>query len=433
MIYIDFSYTECSEMEYIPWASQIEMASAGFAILKEHGFVYFAGEERTGKLLASIVLAEMCPTIKTVLALTTKKALEGWEKTLANYSSIKEITATNYHQAKKLKPIYDLVILDECHNYIASYPKPSGMWKVVRRLTKGKPIIYTSATPHAQGRQMLYHQFALCDWSPWAEYSNYYQWWNEYGIANPVIVQGIEREQYNLVDDERIRAEVQKYFITKTRKELGFSQEPEDVLHYIELSEATQNTYNEILKDKVYTFLDGDKIVCDTPMKLKTTLHQIEGGGCKILRKETTRDGLPTLASRPKVLNNNEKINYILETWGDKDNVCIMYQYHSEGLKLNRQFKNALVLQGTTYAEGVDLSHIDHLVIYSQDFKVAKHSQRRARQANKKRKDKIHVHFLLVKGGISEQIYQTVSIKKQDFVDTVFEPMELNNESNARL
>ena len=84
-------------------------------------------------------------------------------------------------------------------------------------------------------------------------------------------------------------------------------------------------------------------------------------------------------------------------------------------------FKQAKLLQATSYAEGVDLHQYKHLVIYSQDFSTARHTQRRARQANKNRKEAIIVHFLLVKGGISERVYKTVSINKKNFVDTVFE------------
>jgi len=102
-----------------------------------------------------------------------------------------------------------------------------------------------------------------------------------------------------------------------------------------------------------------------------------------------------------------------------------MYQYKAEKLKLEQHFKNASILQATSFAEGVDLSHKRHLVIYSQDFSTARHAQRRARQASKSREDSIVVHFLLAKKAISDQVYQTVSINKKNFVDSVFERTEL--------
>ena len=36
------------------------------------------------------------------------------------------------------------------------------------------------------------------------------------------------------------------------------------------------------------------------------------------------------------------------------------------------------------------------------------------------RSEPIQVHFILVKGAISARVYQTVSVNKKNFVDTVF-------------
>jgi len=119
-------------------------------------------------------------------------------------------------------------------------------------------------------------------------------------------------------------------------------------------------------------------------------------------------------------LKNREKIDYILKTWGDTANTVIMYNYIAEGNKLREVFKNCPILHATSYAEGVDLSMYDNLVVYSMNFSTSKHSQRRARQANQLRKDPINVHFLLVKKAVSEQVYKTVAINKRNFVDSVF-------------
>ena len=79
-------------------------------------------------------------------------------------------------------------------------------------------------------------------------------------------------------------------------------------------------------------------------------------------------------------------------------------------------------MQGDTFAEGVELSHLETLVVYSQSWRTAKHTQRRARQASKNRKSEIVIHFLLVKGALSEQCYPTVAINKKNFVDSCFSP-----------
>jgi hypothetical protein len=406
----------------IPWPSQIDMAKQAYAILREHGLVYLAGEERVGKLLASILVAEMCQNVEEVLVLSTKQSIiDGWLPTLEKYESIRNITATSYHQAKKLKGRkFDLAILDEAHNYISGYPKHSAMWHDIYNLVYGLPIVYSSATPHGEGRQMLYGQFALSKWGPWSQYKDFYDWFREYGIKQIIKVHGREINQYNKVDDERVQKEVEHLFVTKTRAEAGFGQEPEDEIHWIELDQATKDMYNTILDDKYWVFPDGDEIIADTSAAFRSTLHQIEGGGCKIKRIRNNK-----VVSDPRVLPNDEKIRYIKATWGDKPNVGIMFNYQSEGLKLRAAFKHAEIYQATSYAEGVDLSHLDHLVIYSQDFRTSKHTQRRARQANRARTKQIKVHFLLVHTAISNDVYDAVSLKKVDFVDSLFNRKKL--------
>ena len=75
--------------------------------------------------------------------------------------------------------------------------------------------------------------------------------------------------------------------------------------------------------------------------------------------------------------------------------------------------------------ECIDLSKIKYLIIYSQDFSTARHTQRRARQANREREDEIKVHFLLVKNALSDQVYESVSINKINFVDSVYKKVAI--------
>lgn len=419
----------------IPWPEQYANAERGLQILREHGLVYLAMEERTGKSLTALLICEDTgPTIKNVLIITKKgKPLDGWNELLANYVHLCSYTVINYHSVHKVTNTkYDLIILDEAHSYISGYPKTSKLWLTISRVCKDKPIIYISATPKAQGIQLLYHQLKLSSWSPWKRFNNFYDWFKEYALRDkhgqlPVTYIGGSQTalDYSKTDHDKGWNEVKHLFISMTREELGFEHEPEDVLHYIELNETTKNVYNHLLKHKslVFDHIETNceyTIICDTPMKLRTTLHMLEGGG---LKHTEVIDGKEK--EHFIVLANNEKIRYIKHHFGDTTDVAIMYQYKVEKQKLEAEFKNALILQGETNAEGVDLSHIKHLIIYSQSFSTAKHTQRRARQANKARSEEIKVHFLLVKKAVSEQVYKIVSVNKTNFVDSTFEREEL--------
>lgn len=408
---------------WAPRPHQHELADIALPIVREHGLVYLNMEERTGKAITSMVICENS-TASKILICSTKKALDGWNETLNNVDHLCSYTLTNYHSAHKVKGEFDAAILDESHNYISGYPKRSGIWSSVRKLVQGLPLIYSSATSHAQGTQLLYHQFALSDWSPWKKFKDFYEWYAYYAIRDKegrfktkYIGPNRQAIDYDAVDHERAMNDIRHLFITKTRKELGFEQEPEDVLHFIRLGESTKAAYNRILKDKLLEFTSSSNqldytLVCDSPIKLRTSLHMLEGGGFKINEEYV-------------ILGNREKIDYILETWGDNNDVVIMYNYTVEKFKLEAVFKHARLLQAASYAEGVDLSKYKHLIIYSQNFSTAKYTQRRARQANMERKDEINVHFLLVERAVSHQVYNTVSINKTNFVDANFERSSL--------
>lgn len=409
----------------IPWKHQTEIANQAIEIIKNHMIVYLAMEERTGKSLTSLLIAEGIK-VERILILTKKKALEDWDKLLEAADLPKHYFAINYHQAYKIKGQYDLVILDESHNYISSYPKigataaqlkvqrkkglaNKNIYNAVKRLCHKKPLIYLSATPYAQGPQLLYHQMSVSSWSPWLKYPSFYSWFRQFGKPYTIELRGREVNQYDRCHDDLVVGCVNDFFIAKTRKELGFEQEPVDIVHYITLSDRTRAIYNELIEEDI-VFLDEwvEPLVCDTTTKLRFALHMLEGGTAKIENNYT-------------VLRNNEKITFIKDKWGDTSDLVIMYNYKAELIKLSAHFKKAKILQATSYAEGVDLSMDKDMVIYSQDFSTARHTQRRARQCNMNRVEPINIHHLLVKKAISAQVFKIVAKNKKNFVDSVFD------------
>jgi len=399
-----------------PWVYQIEEAKKGLKILKLNMIVYLAWEERTGKSLTAILICEKL-NITRILIVTKKKAIEGWLETLKQYDHNKIYTVINYHSLNKLKGMfYDLVILDEAHNYISGFPEQSKLWHIVASFTKRKPLIYLSATPFAQGYQLLYHQFKLSNWSPWSNWKTSKHWFNEFGIPKNIFIKQRAIPVYTDVKNECFDY-VKHLFMTKTRKELNFKQEPKDKLHWLELNQNTKDVYNTLVITKAIN-LNGWDLICDSVGKLRTSLHMLEGGVALVLtpvrgRKAPKRNHI--------MLGNTEKIDWIKKHFGDTKDTVIMYNYVAERLKLMQHFKNAIILQATSFAEGTDLSPYDHLIIYSQDFSTAKHVQRRARQANKLREKAIIVHFLLIKKAISNEVYKAVSINKQNYVDSLYE------------
>lgn len=390
-----------------PYEHQEELSNDALEVLRENAIVYLAMEERTGKTITALMAAEKSAA-QRILVITKKKAEVDWKKVLADPLWTKQYVLTTYHQIHSLQPQpFDLILLDESHNYISSFPKPGKIWKQLKPVCKGKPIIYISATPHAQGLQMLFHQFALSSWSPWYKHSNFYSWFQMYGKPYTIEINGIKIPQYTkLANEQTVYDCVKHLFIAKTRGELGFEQEPEDKIHWVELNNNVKQVYNVLLKNEMIELSVGT-LICDSRSKMRTALHQIEGGTIKI-----NKDYF--------VLDNNEKVQYILDNFGDREDLVIMYNFKSELTKLQKVFKKALILQATSFAEGVDLHKYKDLVIYSQDYSTARHTQRRARQCNMERDTPIIVHYLLVHKGISAQVYKTVSVNKKNYVDSTY-------------
>ncbi len=394
----------------IPYQHQVDISSQALDILRKHMIVYLAMQERTGKTLTSILICEQTKC-NNILVITKKKALVGWIDTLSKYTPNKTYECINYESLHKCTFKPDLVIIDEAHSNLGAYPKVGKTWKEVYKFTKGKPLIYLSATPSAQTYAQLYHQFKLSSWTPWIKYPSFYNWHKYYGIENIIYLGGRQIKQYNEVKSEKVMRDVEHLFISYTRTELGFEHEPNDILHYIDLSSEIKEYYNSLLKDRV-AIVVGTEVIADTVMALRTKLHQIEGSTLKQEDKNI-------------FLSKIDKIDYILKTWGDSDNLVIFYQYQNELSLLKQTFKSATILQGTSFAEGVDLSMYETCVVYSMDFSTAKYVQRRARQCNMKRDTPIDFHFLLVKGAISEQVYQTVAVNRTNFVDSYFNKQEI--------
>lgn len=395
-----------------PYPHQIEISEKAYQVLQKYSLVYLAMQERTGKTLTAIMTCEKSPYIKKALVITKKAAIAGWLDTLNLYNHKVQFVVINYESVHKITDKdFDIVILDEAHTNISGYPKVKERWREVYKHTKDKPIIYMSATPSAQGSSLLFNQLRLSSWSPFKEYRDFYAWFKDYGILYKQRMGSLMINKYDKCNERAVWNKVKHLFISYTRTELGFKHEPVDIVHYVELDDTTKEMYRTFEKHK-YLVVDGREVVAEQPMSLLLKLHQIEGGTLKI-----EEDYIQ--------LKNREKIDYILKTWGDIENLVIFYHYKEEEHKLKSIFKKAKVLQSNKYAEGVDLSMYETLVVYSMDFRTAQYTQRRARQANMKRDTPINVHFILVKRGLSEQVYNTVAINKTNFVDKYFSYGEL--------
>ena len=420
-----------------PYQHQIEKAEQCWNILKTKGYVYLAGKPRSGKTLTAILVAEKSTKISQVLVLTKKAAIPGWLKFTTNVGlGLKhKYHVTNYEQVGKwdnskrkanlkLNPKdYDLVIIDESHN-LGTVGKPSGRYKAIKSLCYNMPHIHLSGTAIVESPNSIYHQMSISKFNPF-KFKNFYDFFRKYGAPYYIKAAGRDIAQYDKFKPELLD-EIDKFTIYMTQEDAGISSDVQavDKVHYVELEASTKKLYNTLQEDNIAVVVKGmfgigemgkieefKDLVCDTTMKLRTSLHMLESGIAKIDDEYIE-------------LGNTEKIDYIYNTFGDTEDVGIMCHFIGERRLLEKKFKHAKIYSSSSHAEGVDLSHLSHFVIMSSDYSGSKFIQRRDRVVNINGSKSTIVNHILVKNAISEQVYKKVS-KKEDFNNSTYERVKL--------
>jgi len=388
---------------------QVEGSNWAIATLRKYGMAYLGWHERTGKTGTAISTIEQSKA-KACLIVTKKKAMPGWIEALANFPTEKIYVVINYESIHKVMGKFDIVVLDEAHHAISSFPKPSGTWKKVRVITKGLPILYLSATPYSEHLGLIYHQLKLSDWCPFKE-KNAYDFFRRYGIPSMTRTPMGLQETYKKFKDKEILEVIAPIFNFKTRADVGISVEPEVNVIKIKMNENSVLLMSNWVKDRVI-YVDGHEIVGDSDAKLRSVHYQIEGGTIKVDQKTWVGT------------HNNlycEKLVYILDNY-DLSNIAIMANFIAEREMLAKYLPGVRILSSDGDAEGVDLSDVEKLIIYSMSYKTSKYTQRIARQANHNRVLPILVDILVAdKPGIGYAIYKSVAIKKENFIKNSYE------------
>jgi hypothetical protein len=403
-----------------PFPHQVEKAEQCWEILKSKGYVYLAGKPRSGKTYTSILTAEKSTKVSNVLVLTKKNAIPGWTKFIVGNTLLKHnYKVINYEQVGsikdnklklKIKPSdYQLVIVDESHN-LGTLGKPSNRIKVIKYVCNNMPHIHLSGTAIVESANSIYHQMYISKYTPF-KHKNFYDFFREYGKPYSIKANGRDVQRYDKFHSKLLDV-IDEFTVYMKQEDAGISKDVQaiDKLHYIELDKSTKDMYNTIQRDQ-YIEIGEHKLVCDTVMKLRTSLHMLESGILKIDDNYIE-------------VGNLEKINYIKEVFGDSKDVGIMCHFIGERNLLSSNFKFANIYSSNAHAEGVDLSHLKHFIILSSDYSGSKFIQRRDRIVNVNGSNTNIVNHILVKKAISEQVYIKVS-KKEDFNNSTYKRVSL--------
>ena len=391
---------------------QVDIADQAINILKEFKLVYLAMQVRTGKTITSLHIASLYGA-KRVLFVTKKKAISSIEDDFKQSNCLYKLLVINYESLHKIEKEYDLIIVDEAHA-LGQFPKPSNRVTDLKKICKGKPVIYLSGTPSPETFAQFYHQFFISDYSPFKDYKNFYAWHKEYGIPKTKFLYNMQVPDYTHVKQERIQSDIQHLMLTYTQEEAGFEGLVHEAILYVPMSDKVKWAVDKIKKDKLFKTKDGQMVVADTAVKEMQKIHQICSGSVK------TEDG-------NAIMFDDTKSKFIKERFkGQK--IAIFYKYIAEGMQLRVDFVGRIYDDPTAFneasgdavfisqiqsgREGINLSSAEALIMYNIDFSAVSYWQSRARMQTKDRSEASKVYWIFTSGGIEDKIFSMVQNKK---------------------
>ena len=397
-------------MKYLP--HQTKAAAAAARIIEEHGLAYIFGEPRSGKTRAALLIAQ---PYERVIVFCPKMAIPGWVTEMDAVGI--QVEVTNYEQAGKVQGEHDLVVIDEAHQ-LGKVGKQTLRWKRLKKIVGDARVLYLSGTPAVETPLAIWSQLALSKHTP-LKYTDFYQFFRAWGIADPIWLYGRQVEQYKLAKPG-LMAAVDHIFLRMSQQDAGIVHKAEDIIHTVKLGPDIKARIAGLIKDGIYSVVcleghNADKlggcvppvyrvehVRVESDMQERTSVHQLESGAIKL------PDGQIVM------LDNNEVVDYLMATFGDTADVAYMTHFLSTRAKLAKHFTKAHLYSSTAHAEGTDLSHYRHLVVVNSGYSGSKFIQRRERGTNIKRLTPALVHHIITDGGVSAKVYALTS-EKLDF------------------
>lgn len=380
--------------------------------LQKYGIAYLAWEVRLGKTLTALQAANDYGA-KNVLFLTKKTAVT--EGTIQrDYDSLApsfQITIINNESLHKVTDNdYDLLISDE-HHRNGSYPKANKTTKAIKERFSHLPMIFLSGTPAIESSSQWFHQFWISKRSPWARYTNFYRWANDYIIPKIKYLGAIKVNDYSGGIDEKIMPDIEHLIITYTQKQAGFKAEITETVLTYKMNENIAAMVKQLLRDSI---IKGrtENIIAETAAAMMSKVHQIENGT------------VITDAGNAYILDTTKAECIKKHFEGQK--IAIFYYFQKELDLLKQVFGDTLTtdinrfnteninfaIQQVRGSEAVSLKAADSLVYYNHHYSGRLYAQGRDRMTTKEREEN-NVYFVMAKDSINERIYKAVKAKKR--------------------
>jgi len=385
---------------------QITISDQASEMLLNLGLCILNMECRTRKTITAFETARKS-NFKKILIVTKKAAFPSIKEDIEKYPDL-DCTLINYESVHKLKPEYDLIIADEYHN-LGYIQKQTKKYKLFRHISNGTRILGLTATMFSETYSTAYSLFYPFEFQ---EYNNFYRWFDDYGIPESKYFNGLTIKSYSKAKIDKIKPLIEKYIISYTQKQAGFSTKCEDVIYNLPLPTNIDKFTKILKKDKFYQFKDGDVLILDSIAREFQAMSQIQSGTVIISEDKF------------KILSLH-KIDFIKHGFIDKK-LAIYYGYKAERAMLLEHFnctENAeefqerddlhYIGQFKSKSQGVKLDTCNHIIFFTMPHSNLEYLQSRERILSKDKKDPCFAHFLLC--GFEKEIYNIVKHHKGKF------------------
>ena len=398
---------------------QIRIIKTATGVLQAHRFVYLSMEDRTGKTLTALGVAEKLG-IQNLLFVTKKKAISSIEADYKKLMPSYQITVINYESLHKVEGVFDFVVLDEAHT-LGAYPKPSKRTKLVKQiiLRQNPFVVLMSGTPTPESFSQIYHQVYACAKNPFSQYKTFYKFAKEYVNVTQQMFHSMPSNNYDDGKPE-ILDRMKPYMISYTQKEAGFKSKIQEHVLKVQMSELTYKFVKEMSE---HGLIEGKKtkevILGDTGVKKMSKIHQLFSGTVKLENGKR----MVTDLSKAKFIRTEFKNQKIGIFYKFKAEYEALKQVYGDALTDNlKEFDNtskSIALQIASGREGISLKKADCLVYYNIDFSALSYWQSRDRMTTKD-STASDVYWIFAEKGIETKIYKTVT-KKKDYTLKHFE------------
>ena len=387
---------------------QIDLSQKAVEILREKRIVYLAMAPRCGKTLTALNTCELFGA-KSVLFVTKKKAISSIEKDYISMPFSFDLVVVNTESIHRINGTFDVVISDEHHKY-GSYSKPSKGTKEFKQRYSHLPLIFLSGTPTPESFSQIYHQFFVSKYTPFKGYPTFFKWASVFvNVKQKQLGYAIVKD-YSDAKKELIEPVIAPYMITYSQEQSGFASKVNEHIIYVDMKESTYALIKRLKKDLV---VEGknEVILCDTPVKLMSKLHQLYSGTIKFESGSTA------------VLDYSKAIR--IYTMFKTRQIAIFYKFKAELDALEFIFGDTLTTcldefnttdksiayQIVSGREGVNLSRASSLIYYNIDFSAVSYWQSRERLTTIDRLEN-NIYWFFAKDGIEDKIYKAVMNKK---------------------